>query len=109
MASFNCKKCQEPIESKSKNKSILCGNCGSEYHPFDEHYYLQEVITVGEMIKAGVEDLPDYQDRKELETYLADLKNVYQNGIVKIGILGEFSSGKSTFLNALLENDILPT
>jgi tRNA U34 5-carboxymethylaminomethyl modifying GTPase MnmE/TrmE len=45
---------------------------------------------------------------KSLQEIINDLIFKVQNDVFKVMIVGEFSTGKSTFLNALLGEDILP-
>ena len=47
--------------------------------------------------------------RQELSQQLQKIKNRRADPNLYLAVIGEFSSGKSTFINALLRNDLLKT
>ena len=62
--------------------------------------YLEEVIT--QINNAG----EDYCKERQM---LEQLKERLSHGYFNLAVLGQFKRGKSTFLNALLGEEILPT
>ena len=46
---------------------------------------------------------------KELHQQIRRIQNRYADPNLYLAVIGEFSSGKSTFINALLRDDLLPT
>ena len=56
--------------------------------------------------------LQDYSEALELSQNMASIKDVLEkssNDVFSVAVIGEFKRGKSTLINALLEQDVLPT
>ena len=56
--------------------------------------------------------LQDYSEALELSQNMASIKDVLEkssNDVFSVVVIGEFKRGKSTLINALLEQDVLPT
>lgn len=51
--------------------------------------------------------LDEYPNEKHSQQFL-DIKNRYNNPELKLAVIGEFNTGKSTFINALLNKIISP-
>ena len=66
--------------------------------------YLEYIKTVLQQY----EDWPE-QERKLLEKDVASIEKKLTDPNLYLGIIGSFSSGKSTFINAMLGRNILPT
>lgn len=66
--------------------------------------YLEYIKTVLQQY----EDWPE-QERKLLEKDVASIEKKLTDPNLYLGIIGSFSSGKSTFINAILGRNILPT
>ena len=70
-------------------------------------------INYDNRLKKAVESLEKIKDSSlvtQTEIFKEDLCTIIErlkNNIFRLAVIGEFSSGKSTFLNAILENDIL--
>lgn len=70
---------------------------------------LQETNHIIDSYKKFEGDLPkDDEIIKSPQEIINDLIYKVENDVFKVMIVGEFSTGKSTFLNALLGEDILP-
>lgn len=52
--------------------------------------------------------LDEYPNEKHSQQFL-DIKNRYNNPELKLAVIGEFNTGKSTFINALLKQNYLST
>ena len=63
-------------------------------------YQILQIVKVG----ASRDLLPDF-----LETEVENLSNKLQNKCFRLAVVGEFSQGKSTLLNALVREEIQPT
>lgn len=67
----------------------------------------------GSIRKTGLEVIQKLSEQKELrdfsefETQLKHFQKRFQDEELRIAVVGEFSSGKSTFINALIGQDIL--
>jgi len=55
------------------------------------------------------EQLEKISNRYKLNNFTEQLSKIDENIELKIGFLGEFSSGKSTLINAILEQKVLPS
>jgi GTPase SAR1 family protein len=55
------------------------------------------------------EELKKILNRYKLNNFIKQIDKIDDNIKLKIGFLGEFSSGKSTLINAILEKKVLPT
>lgn len=55
-----------------------------------------------------LEDMPCVKENKLLKRSIYHLKNDIEHDLYTVLVLGEFKRGKSTFINALLGNSILP-
>lgn len=72
-------------------------------------------MNVKELISNNIEFLKNINDKellglelsKSISETIEDIEKYGKNQEVKLAILGEFSSGKSTLINALLKKDIL--
>lgn len=66
----------------------------------------QEIRLVGDL-QAALADMPesDDDDRRRLEETISDLREMFYLVVV----IGEFNAGKSSFVNALLSEPLLPT
>ena len=56
--------------------------------------------------------LQDYSEALELSQNMSSIKDVLEkssNDVFSVAVIGEFKRGKSTLINALLEQDVLPT
>ena len=53
--------------------------------------------------------LKEISNKYGLTDFLLDINQIEDSIILSIGVIGEFSSGKSTLLNALIGKNILPT
>ncbi len=53
--------------------------------------------------------LINFANKYNFKNILDDIKELENNLEIKIGFLGEFSSGKSTLINSLIEQDLLLT
>ena len=56
--------------------------------------------------------LQDYSEALELSQNMASIKDVLEkssNDVFSVAVIGEFKRGKSPLINALLEQDVLPT
>lgn len=56
-------------------------------------------------IAAGLADLSEEHDRRRILDVAEDLRDLF----FLVVVIGEFNSGKSSFINALLGDDLLPT
>lgn len=55
---------------------------------------------------SGIDDANQYSKPSEV---LAEVKNRLQEGSLRVLVMGNFNAGKSTFLNALMGKNLLPT
>ena len=87
------------------------------YHCFVEEYktkYLTQEKHYENSLLGEVEKVKDALLDEKFKPSV-ELKNILNKQIkravypIEVAIIGQFSSGKSTFLNALLSKDILPT
>ena len=87
------------------------------YHRFVEEYqtkYLTQETHYANSLLGEVEKVKDALLDEKFKPSV-QLKNILNKQIkravypIEVAIIGQFSSGKSTFLNALLSKDILPT
>ena len=53
-------------------------------------------------------ELINFALQNGFNTIVEEINNIERSMILKIGFLGEFSSGKSTLINALMDKKILP-
>jgi len=75
-----------------------------------------EIKTDLTFIDDAINCLQKYNDNKalqQLEIYhsledLQEIKSIYQNYKFKVALIGEFSSGKSSTINAIIGDEILP-
>lgn len=66
---------------------------------------IQEVIaTLGEIKESNI---LNNEANQSISNTIKKINNIYNEKMVKVSILGEFSSGKSTFINGILNEDIL--
>lgn len=63
--------------------------------------------SLKELEKIKKDNILDSKTNKDIEQCIDKVSNIIKDDKVKIAILGEFSSGKSTFINALLRSKIL--
>jgi GTPase Era involved in 16S rRNA processing len=66
-----------------------------------KHVLLQQIEQVKNIAQAS--------DAIDLANELTTIQNTLSREQFEVMVLGEFSNGKSTFLNALLEKEVLPT
>lgn len=72
-------------------------------------------MNIDELIRSNIKFLNEINDESVLGTELStvigdalkDIEECRQNKEVKLAVLGEFSSGKSSLINAILKKDIL--
>lgn len=69
--------------------------------------FKKKTIALASLIERQVEILRNLNKPKQ-EGKLALLKEVVESSSFKVMVLGEFKRGKSTFINALLGEDVLP-
>jgi GTPase SAR1 family protein len=69
------------------------------------------IINLTIYIKGTVmrEELKKISNRYKLNNFTEQITTIDNNIELKIGFLGEFSSGKSTLINAILEQKVLPS
>ncbi|MGL4873225.1 MAG: dynamin family protein [Clostridium sp.] len=65
----------------------------------------KEIINTLEKIKAS--KILNSEVNQSIDKTIKKVTDIYREKTVKIAILGEFSSGKSTFINGILNEDIL--
>lgn len=70
--------------------------------------YQQKKSKILNLLEKSANFLSENQSEQQAESVL-DLYNQVQKGIFSIVVVGEFSAGKSTFLNALMGNRYLPS
>ncbi|WP_455538725.1 dynamin family protein [Terrisporobacter sp.] len=63
--------------------------------------------SLKELEKIKKDNILDSKTNKDIEKCIDKVNNIIKDDKVKIAILGEFSSGKSTFINALLGSKVL--
>ena len=78
--------------NKINNKPLKYGNTLQEHIKYTQNILLKEEFKPSNSLKSVFDKL-----------------SIRSKEPLKVAITGEFSSGKSTFLNALLSKDILPT
>ena len=61
---------------------------------------IQEIITTLEEIKES--NILNNEANQSISNTIKKVNSIYNKKIVKVSILGEFSSGKSTFINGIL-------
>ena len=66
---------------------------------------IEDVIATLEEIKES--NILNNEANQSISNTIKKINNIYNEKTVKVSILGEFSSGKSTFINAILNEDIL--
>ncbi len=70
--------------------------------------HIKKKNSIIECLKTAEEFLTAHDHIREAESISAQRENV-ENGEFSIAVVGEFSAGKSTFLNALMGEKILPS
>ena len=66
---------------------------------------IEDVIATLEEIKES--NILNNEANQSISNTIKKINNIYNEKTVKVSILGEFSSGKSTFINGILNEDIL--
>ncbi len=72
---------------------------------------VDKALSLLEKLEEYSSDFPveiDYDKIYSLRRDFEKFKEKFEKGIFEVAVVGTESSGKSTFLNALIENDILP-
>ena len=72
----------------------------------DANVVLSEIIQVFTSLRPIISDSESHQE--EIEYYLNQFLDI-TNDIVPLCVMGNYSAGKSTFINALIGNEILPS
>ncbi|EOR19895.1 dynamin family protein [Clostridium sartagoforme AAU1] len=66
---------------------------------------IKEVMNTLEQIKES--NILNNESNQSISNTIKKVNDIYNEKTVKVSILGEFSSGKSTFINGVLNEDIL--
>jgi len=105
---------------KAKNKAADTTNNGLDVSPADPDGLIQRVVglrelrqkvlanpTASEKRDSHVEALAQLEQRT-IERFLSRHESASGRAQVTVAVVGDFSSGKSTFINALLGQDLCP-
>lgn len=74
---------------------------------YENQYIERKAVVVNYLDK--VSNFFKNQDKDDIAVSLINLKNNVEHNLFSIVLVGEFSAGKSTFLNALMHKKILPS
>lgn len=66
-----------------------------------------QTIEVIQKLMAVINALPNQEKAQNYKSTLLDLKQKYEDPEFRLAVIGNFSCGKSTFLNALLQRNML--